>query len=205
MLRAQVVSNLSSKQGFDDDKIADVLSLKTEHIAGIRERLHGKDGKRKRSARARAKSMMIRQRAEPDTREHKLEVDEVLYMDVNFEPSLPVTVELLVDRVASLRSTKVRFQPSEAASFAMGQTSTIGCEDSIFLTGDACGRSDLIWLLHLRTEVRIPFGRSQTASELCKPHCRIVRGQICQQAGQRARHRGANQRRDAALVDTRRA
>ena len=113
MLRAQVVSNLSSKQGFDDDKIADVLNLKTEQIAGIRERLHGKDGKSKRSARARAKSMMIKQRAEPDTREHKLDVDEVLYMDVNFEPSLPVTVELLVDRVASLRSTKVRFQPSE--------------------------------------------------------------------------------------------
>ena len=136
MLRAQVVSNLSSKQGFDDDKIADVLSLKTEHIAGIRERLHGKDSKTKRSPRARAKSMMIKQRAEPDTREHKLEVDEVLYMDVNFEPSLPVTVELLVDRVASLRSTKVRFQPSEAASFAMCQTSTIGC-----ITGDVRGRS----------------------------------------------------------------
>ena len=112
-----MVSNLSSQRGFEagptgDKNIANVLNLKTEQIAGIRERLHGKDGK---SPRARARSMMIKQRAEPDTREHKLDVNEVLYMDVDFEPSLPVTVELLVDRVASLRPAKVRFQPSEAA------------------------------------------------------------------------------------------
>ena len=141
-----MVSNLSSQRGFEagptgDKNIANVLNLKTEQIAGIRERLHGKDGKSQRSPRARARSMMIKQRAEPDTREHKLDVNEVLYMDVDFEPSLPVTVELLVDRVASLRPTKVRFQPSEAARLAMCQTKKIGCEDSIGLTGDACGVS----------------------------------------------------------------